>query len=83
METGAWSGRRSDISYTQSDPRPVHAPLDICAATGLHPQVTAEHGGLLVDDLDALTELAHGFNDLVRQRRGHQLEQWITQATQS
>jgi transposase len=33
-------------------------------------------------DLDALTELAHGFNDLVRQRDGHRLEEWINRATQ-
>lgn len=31
-------------------------------------------------DLDALTDLAHGFNHLVRDRRGDQLEEWIKQA---
>jgi transposase len=34
-------------------------------------------------DLDILTELAHGFNQLVRQRRGDQIEDWIQQATAS
>jgi hypothetical protein len=34
-------------------------------------------------DLAALTDLAHGFNTLVRQRGGHQLEAWINQAAQS
>jgi transposase len=33
-------------------------------------------------ELDALTELAHGFNQLVRQRGGHRLEEWINRATQ-
>ena len=33
-------------------------------------------------DLGTLTELAHGFNDLVRQRRGAELETWINQAAQ-
>ena len=33
-------------------------------------------------DLDALTELTHGFNHLVRQRAGHRLEEWINQAAQ-
>ena len=33
-------------------------------------------------DLDALTELAHGFNDLVRHRAGHRLEEWINRAAQ-
>ena len=33
-------------------------------------------------DLDALTKLAHGFNELVRQRRGTELEAWINQAIQ-
>jgi transposase len=32
-------------------------------------------------DLDALTTLAHGFNHLVRERRGRQLEAWINHAT--
>jgi transposase len=32
-------------------------------------------------DLDALTDLAHGFNQLVRHRAGHRLEEWISQAT--
>ena len=31
-------------------------------------------------DLDALTALANGFNQLVRERRGHQLEEWIKHA---
>ena len=31
-------------------------------------------------DLEALTTLAHGFNELVRQRRGTELEAWINQA---
>jgi transposase len=34
-------------------------------------------------DLDTLTELAHGFNHLVRERRGLQLEDWIDKANQS
>ncbi|MEU5943921.1 ISL3 family transposase, partial [Micromonospora sp. NPDC047548] len=34
-------------------------------------------------DLDALTELAHGFNQLVRERGGRHLEEWIKQATDS
>lgn len=34
-------------------------------------------------DLDTLTELAHGFNHLVRQRRGDHIEDWIHQATAS
>jgi transposase len=34
-------------------------------------------------DLDTLTELAHGFNRLVRERRGQQLQDWIDKATQS
>lgn len=32
-------------------------------------------------DLDTLTDLAHGFNHLLRDRRGDQLEEWIKQAT--
>jgi transposase len=31
-------------------------------------------------DLAAITDLAHGFTKLVRQRRGAQLEDWINQA---
>lgn len=34
-------------------------------------------------DLDALTELVHGFNRLVRERGGHQIEEWIKQANAS
>jgi transposase len=34
-------------------------------------------------DLDALTNIAHAFNTLVRERRGRHLEQWINQATGS
>ena len=34
-------------------------------------------------DLDALTELAHGFNRLVRERGGHQIDEWIKRATAS
>ncbi len=34
-------------------------------------------------DLDTLTTLAHGFNQLVRERRGRHLEDWIKQATAS
>ncbi|HEX6075872.1 MAG TPA: ISL3 family transposase [Micromonosporaceae bacterium] len=34
-------------------------------------------------DLDALADLAHGFNQLVREHRGHQLEGWIHKAAQS
>jgi transposase len=33
-------------------------------------------------DLDALTDLAHGFNQLVRHRAGDRLEEWINQAAQ-
>ena len=32
-------------------------------------------------DLDTLTDLAHGFNHLVRERGGDRLEEWIRQAT--
>jgi hypothetical protein len=31
-------------------------------------------------DLDTPTELAHGFNDLVRHRAGHRLQEWIKKA---
>lgn len=34
-------------------------------------------------ELAALTELAHGFNELVRTRGGARLEEWINQATDS
>ena len=34
-------------------------------------------------DLDMLTRLAHGFNRLVRERRGQHLEEWINEATRS
>lgn len=34
-------------------------------------------------ELAALTELAHGFNELVRTRGGGRLEEWINQATDS
>ncbi len=34
-------------------------------------------------DIDALVTLAHGFNQLVRERRGGQLEDWIKQASAS
>jgi transposase len=34
-------------------------------------------------DLATLTDLAHGFNTLVRQRGGHRLEAWINQAARS
>jgi hypothetical protein len=33
-------------------------------------------------ELDTLADLAHGFNQLVRHRAGHRLEEWINQATQ-
>jgi transposase len=34
-------------------------------------------------DIAAITDLAHGFTDLVRQRHGHQLDTWITTAAAS
>ncbi|MGH3712448.1 MAG: hypothetical protein ACRDT4_03150, partial [Micromonosporaceae bacterium] len=42
----------------------------------------AEHARARCPDLDALTDLAHGFNQLVRQRAGHRLEEWINQAAE-
>jgi hypothetical protein len=39
-----------------------------------------KHARARCPDLDALTTLAHGFNHLVRERRGHQLEAWINHA---
>lgn len=42
-----------------------------------------KHARAHCPDLDALTELAHCFNQLVRERRGHHIEAWIKQAAAS
>lgn len=42
-----------------------------------------KHARAHCPDLDALTELAHNFNRLVRERGGHQIEEWIKRATAS
>ena len=39
-----------------------------------------KHARARFPDLDTLTDLAHGFNRLVRERRRDQLEVWIEQA---
>ena len=40
-----------------------------------------KHARAHCPDLDTLTDLAHGFNRLVRDRGGDRLEEWIKQAT--
>ena len=42
-----------------------------------------KHARAYCPDLDTLTELAHSFNRLVRERGGHQIEEWIKRATAS
>ena len=70
------------------------APPPVPAARRLTAWIMRPHDKLTTDDrlglnqaragcpdLDALTDLAHGFNRLVRHRRGDQLEEWIKHAT--
>jgi hypothetical protein len=57
------------------------ATQSLCGAGNTRPYAAAlEDACARCPDLTAITELAHGFTHLVRQRRGAQLEDWIAKA---